>query len=624
MDVQPPVTFHRETELARLTTEPGIYRMFNAQNQLIYVGKAKNLRNRVRSYFHQNAQHTPKVRSMVANIAWFDTIVTDSEREALILEDSLIKQYKPRYNICLRDDKHFPWIGLSAEPYPRLFVTRRPKRQPPEAGASSTGYRAQYFGPYTNSNHMYLVLSVIRKHFPLRQRRNALFKDRPCMNYHIGLCPGPCQQLIEDAAYAETVRQVTLFLKGRTDELLEHLEQQMLSASEQLQFERAAKLRDRHRAVASLASRQKIVSPNGDENQDIVAMVSHRSQAMATVISVRRGRIIWSRSIEVPLPFETTEAEAYGDFLFRFYPDREPDELPEELILQHPVEDAELLTDWLSERRGKRVHITQPKRGHKLELLQMAHKNAQQALEQARLYAAIKAERDPTEALIQLQETLDLPEFPERIECYDISHIQGTNTVASMVVFTGGQADKKAYRHFKIRSLAEGSPDDFQSMAEVIRRRLEHLDNWGEPNLIVIDGGKGQLNAAYGVLQQAGLTGQPIISLAKRFEEIYLPGEPIPKRLDWNNPALQLLQRLRDEAHRFAITHHRQKRGKAATKSQLDDVPGIGPQRKKKLMAHFKTVQAILQAEPGDLAQVLGISAAQAALLHQHLQATKA
>jgi excinuclease ABC subunit C len=606
--------FDLPAELARLPKQPGIYRMFDRDGDLIYVGKAKNLRNRVRSYFQNRPSgHTPKVRAMVANIARFNYIVTDTEVEALLLEDNLIKQNKPRYNILLRDDKRYPWIGLSGDIYPRLFVTRQPNR----------GSKAKYFGPYTSSSDMHALLQTIRKHFPLRQRPNPLFKDRPCINYHIGLCPGPCQKLISPEGYRKTVRQIELFLKGKTDELLKLIEREMLEASERMDFEAAAKLRDRYRAVENVNQHQKVVSSD-ERSQDVIATACQGLRCTVVVMSIRYGKLISSRahslSLAEGMEAAETEAELYSAFLTRHYREIAPDDLPEEVLVQYLPADAELLSEWLSERRGKKVRILQPEAGEKRELLNLGIKNAQVSLEQALLYDAQQDARDPIRALMELQEILDLPEFPERMECYDISHFQGSQTVASMVVFTGGRPDKAEYRRFKIQC-AEGKPDDFASMAEVMRRRVDHLEDWGEPSLIIIDGGKGQLNAAVESLQKSGVTGIPIISLAKRYEEIYRPGEPLPVILSHDAVALQLLQQIRDEAHRFAITYHRTLRDQKATRSILDDIPGIGPARKQKLLQHFKTVEAIQQASPQAIAQAIGVSLTVGKQISQSLHA---
>jgi excinuclease ABC subunit C len=544
-------------------------------------------------------------------------ILTDSEIEALILESNLIKQHKPKYNILLRDDKKFPWIGLSDEPYPRLFITRNPEKRG----------KTKYFGPYTSSGDLYLTLQQVRKNFPLRQRRKPLFQNRPCMNYFIGTCLGPCQKLVTPAEYAEVVRQVELFLNGKADELLEVIAREMQEASEALNFERAAKLRDRYQAVESVVAKQKMVTDDVSVNQDIIASAADPLRCAITVMSVRRGKLVGSRSHDIPLMLGTTEEEAYESFLYQYYQDQPPSELPDEVILQFEIEDEGILEAWLNQGypklRRKKVKLTVPQGGTKRDLLALGIKNAKEMLEQSKRMDTTRVHRDSTRALIELQEALDLPDFPARMECYDISHVQGAYTVASMVVFVDGRPDKQSYRRFKIRC-AEGKPDDFQSMAEVIRRRFSHGPDepgWDEPDLVIIDGGKGQLNAAVGALKEHGIDEQPIISLAKKFEEVYVPGRERPYLLPRDSGALFLLQQIRDEAHRFAITYHRTLRGKAATASALDEIPGIGETRKKKLMAHFGTVERIRAASAEELQQVLGVSAKVSDQLYEALRA---
>lgn len=603
--------FDRDAALSRLPASPGVYRMFNTRHQLIYVGKAKNLKNRVRSYFQNPTGLSPKVAAMMQHVTRFDYIVTDSEIEALILEYNLIKQNRPKYNILMRDDKRFPWIGLSKEPYPRLFITRDP---------SGSG---RLFGPYANSGNMHRTLQVIRKHFPLRQRKTPLFKNRPCMNYFIGTCSGPCQKLVTPEEYAETVRQVELFLKGKADDLLERLEQEMHRASDALNFELAAKLRDRYAAVQDVLSQQKMYY-NTPVNQDIVASAADNRRCAISVLQIRRGKLIGSRPHELALHHQSTPDEAYQTFLTQYYQDEDPGDLPDEIILQQPVEDEGILQDLLNSKRGKRVLLTHPQKGIKRDLLNLGLKNAREVLEQAQTLEQRHHRNDPARALLSLQETLHLPEFPARMECYDISHFQGQQTVASMVVFTNGAPDRQAYRRFKIQS-AEGAPDDFQSMREVITRRFTRAvhqePGWGEPDLVIIDGGKGQLSAAVAALNELGITEQPIISLAKKFEEIYQPGASRPVLLPRDSHALFLLQQIRDEAHRFAITFHRERRDKVSLASVLDSVPGIGPKRKQRLLQHFGSLTRLKQASLDALSQAPGMNTQVAQALYLALQA---
>ncbi|WP_373531045.1 excinuclease ABC subunit UvrC [Vampirovibrio sp.] len=591
--------FDFKAALARLPDQPGVYRMYSANNTLLYVGKAKVLKNRVRSYFQNPAGLAPKVAALMQQVTRFDYIVTDSEIEALILEYNLIKQHRPKYNILLRDDKKFPWIGLSAEPYPRLFITRDP-----------TG-RGRFFGPYAHSGSMYKTLQVIRKHFPLRQRRKPLFKNRPCMNYSIGSCSGPCQLLVTPKEYSEVVKQVELFLKGKADDLLERLEQEMQRASEAMNFELAAKLRDRYLAVQEVVAQQKMYYPDASVSQDIVAMSHDARRCAIVVLNIRRGKLIGSRPHEILLTHQTTPEEAYNAFLSQYYQDEEAEDLPDEIILHHPMEDENLFQEWLNRKRGKKLTLTHPQKGIKRDLLDLGIKNATETLEQAQSQDEKSHRNDPAKALLQLQSALNLPVFPARMECYDISHFQGAQTVASMVVFTNGVPDRKAYRRFKIQ-IAEGEPNDFASMHEVISRRfnraIQQEPGWEEPDLVIIDGGKGQLSSATEALDVLGVKDQPIISLAKKFEEIYFPGESRPTLLPRDSAALFLLQQIRDEAHRFAITYHRGLRDKRATHSVLDDIPGIGEKRKQKLMSHFGSISNIKAASAQELAAISGFN----------------
>lgn len=596
--------------MSRLPDLPGVYRMYAENGKLIYVGKAKSLKNRVRSYFQNPAGLAPKVAALMQHVRRFDYIVTDSEVEALILECNLIKENRPKYNILLRDDKKFPWIALSDEPFPRLFITRDP------------GGRGRFFGPYVNSGNMHKTLQVIRKHFPLRQRKKPLFKHRPCMNYSIGTCPGPCQGLVTEQEYQETLRQVELFLKGKADDLLQHLESEMERASANLDFELAAKLRDRYLAVQDIVAEQKMFYPDPSVNQDIVAMACDERRCAMVVLNIRKGKLIASHPHEILLTFQASPEEAYDSFLTQYYQEQAPEDLPDELILQFPTEEETVLRELLSRKKGKKTQVTFPRKGVKKDLLDLAIKNAQETLEQAQSQEVKHYRNDPARALLELQERLGLPEFPTRMECYDISHFQGAQTVASMVVFTNGVPDKRAYRRFKI-NLAEGGPDDFTSMREVITRRFSRAKNgdagWESPSLVIIDGGKGQLSSAVEALRDLGVTGQPIISLAKKFEEVYRPGESRPVLLSRDSSALFVLQQIRDEAHRFAITYHRNLRGKKATRSALDDIGGIGPKRKAALLKHFGSVSKIRQASVEEIASLPGFNAAVAEKVYQAL-----
>ncbi len=619
--------FDIQEGLARLPGRPGVYRMYAADGELLYIGKAKNLKSRVRSYFQSNAQHSPKNRQLVRLIARFDYIVTDNEMEALILEDNLVKKHHPRFNVLLRDDKRFPWLCITGEPFPRLIFTRTADRRG----------KARYFGPYSNAGAMYQTLRMLRKHFPMRQRRKPLFRDRPCMNYFIGTCPGPCQEKISAGDYDKTVRQVELFLKGRTNELLANIEQQMREASEAMNFEWAAKLRDRYVAVQEImAHQQKVHSDDDRLSRDVIGAAADELRCSIIVLKIREGKLIASLTHELPLVYGSTVEEAYSSFLSQYYPALDPEEIPDELILQYEPkhedeDDARLLGDLLTHRRKaggiskRRVSLICPRQGEKQEMLAMAAKNAREALAQSRLADATRLKHDPARALIELQEALDLPDYPARMECYDISHVQGAYTVASMVVFTDGQPDRAEYRRFKIKS-AEGKPDDFQSMLEVIRRRFRRSrkdggeDGWEEPDLVIIDGGKGQLGMAVKALDELGIENQPIVSLAKRFEEVYKPGQQRPVILPRQSSALYLLQQIRDEAHRFAITYHRNLREKGARESVLDNIPGIGKKRRMNLLNRFGSVEQLRTASVEELVRIGGLPARTAETVYHTLR----
>jgi excinuclease ABC subunit C len=579
MTPTPPRSFNLKQALAQLPASPGVYRFYDSQGTLLYVGKAKLLKNRVRSYFQAQANHNRKTQLLVSRINHFDTIVTQTEVEALVLEDTLIKQHQPHYNLALKDDKRYPWLALSADAFPRLYVTRRPRRD---------GSRTRYFGPYPDSRSLWQLLQLLRKTFALRQRPKPLFKDRPCMNYHMKLCPGPCQQLVTASTYDETVKQLVQVLRGHTTELSQRLTQAMTEAAEALNFERAALLRDRLETIRLLEQKQHVLSDDTTFHADAIAVASDGWHACFNVVVVRQGRMIASKPFTVSLTQEAVLAEVYASFIRQYYRQVDDEELPTEVLYQAtsfdapnadnatdadlPLgalvsEDADVLGQWLTQRRlsqpGRRTHVKclAPQRGHKADVLALAYKNAQLALEQTRLQAATRRKNDPQQALTVLQQRLALPVYPQRMECYDISHFQGVQTVASMVVFINGVPDPSQYRRFII-ACAEGEPDDFASMHEVISRRAKHRHDWPTPQLLVIDGGKGQLSAACRALAEQQWADVAIISLAKRYEEIYLPQQSRPVLIDHDEPALFVLQQLRDEAHRFAITFHRQRRAK--------------------------------------------------------------
>ncbi len=605
-------------ELKAIPAKPGVYQYKNAEGELLYVGKAKNLKNRVSSYFHARANHTPRIQMLVEQVAHIDYIVTQSDIEALILEANLIKTYRPKYNILMKDDKKYPWLVLTDEEFPRLEITREPYKKG----------KAKCFGPYATPGALYQTLQLIKKIFPLRQRKRPLFKDRPCMNYHVGSCLGPCQGLVSKEEYDRIVRQMVLFLRGQADDLLAVVEQEMEEASEAMDFEKAALLRDRVQAIQKILHRQRVMYDDVTIHQDVVGMAVTETTAYMAVLKVRRGKLIQTMFFDMALEGDTPPEEVFQSFLFQYYESHADDQdIPAELVLPYDLEDADLLAEWLTSLRGKKVTIAVPRRsGPKQEILEMATRNAEESRERSRIDQETRLKNDPAQALLMLQERLGLAQIPRRIECYDISHVSGTQTVASMVVLTDGVPDKKEYRRFKIQSVQEGKPDDFQSMREVMTRRFSKREEkgWPDPDLVIIDGGKGQLSSAVSALEDLGITDQPIISLAKKFEEVFLPGESRPVLLERDSIALYLLQKIRDEAHRFAITYHRNLRGKAQTKSFLDSIPGIGEVRKQRLLEHFDSMQDIHNASLEDIARVTQTSGKTARDLYKALQQTNA
>lgn len=568
-----------EEKLKTLPESPGVYIMKDAAGKIIYVGKAIILKNRVRQYFQKNKNHSPKVRAMVAKIVDFETIVTASEVEALILECNLIKKHRPRYNICLKDDKSYPYLKLTlAEKFPRVFVTRRIEKD-----------GSKYFGPYTNSFAVKESLELLRKLFPLRTCKN--FPARPCLEFHIGRCLAPCVNKISAENYSYLVKAVEKFLEGHTAEVEKDLQAKMTAAAENLNFELAAKLRDVLLSVKKISEKQKIVTDAG--NLDAVGLARLNSEVCAQIFFVRDGKVTGRESFLLSGAVDESDEKAVAEFLKQYYSSTKI--AAEEILLpvELPDDDLKILAEWL------KVKITSPKRGVKFSLVEMATENAKKFLEEKAARADLK-NAQTIGAVVELQKYLNLPKLPRRMECFDISHFQGAETVASMVVFENGTADKKSYRRFKIRS-TEGKPDDFLSMREVTERRYGKGENL--PDLIVIDGGIGQLNSALEIIRGLGLT-VPVVGLAKQFELIFVEGKSEPVELPRGSQALFLMQRIRDEAHRFAITYHRKLRRKRNLKSELDNISGIGEKRRADLFKKFGSIQKIKSATLDELLTV--------------------
>lgn len=539
--------------LKLLPSLPGCYIYYNKEGEIIYVGKAKILKRRVMSYF--NRKHSSvKVEVLVSQIERLEYIITNTEVEALILESHLIKKHKPRYNVLLKDDKKYPYFLITDEDFPRITIVRK-KNMNPEKG--------RYYGPYTDVRAMHATLDFLKKIFPLKQCKSPKFKDRPCLYYHIGRCMAPCQNLVTSEEYKNIVRQAELFLSGKQSELMKQLQEQMQKYAESLQFEKAAKLRDSYNDLQKTLEKQKVVYENTKLNEDVISLMADDGIFAIVILMIREGRLIDKKDFVYEVEeddriefFETFFKEYYGTLKLE-YPDK---------IVSNELEavgEKELYEEWLEILAQKKIKISYGKSAQGKELQMLADKNAKVVLDNAKLAKMSKIRDDFNEIGSYLAEKLELKNFPYRMECYDISHIQGTNTVASMVTFINGVPKKSEYRKFKVR-MTEGKPDDFLSMKEVLTRRLSHLgeEKWAKPDLIIIDGGKGQLSSVMQIIEDLGVTGIDVVSLAKKHEEVFLPKQSKPVILPRNSSALFLFQRIRDEAHRFAITYHRKLRSK--------------------------------------------------------------
>ena len=611
--------------LDTIPSKTGCYLMKNKAGDVIYIGKAVNLRSRVRSYFHAGGHEHPRTRQLVKHITDIEWIVVGSELEALILEMNLIKKHRPHYNVRLKDDKRYPYIKIHwNDPFPKVTVTRR---------VVDDG--AQYFGPYTGVWAVHQTLDALRRIFPyLTCNRTITGEDkRACLYYDIKLCIAPCIGVASQKEYRQMIQGLAEFLRGRTEGIVDRLQTEMQQASEELRFEQAAVLRDQLDAIQQIVARQKIVLSTDYVDTDVIAMARSKREACVQVFFIRGGKLIGREYFLMEGTDDNPDANVIAEFIKQFY-DQTPT-VPPQVLLPHEVEEAQIIRQWLNSRRGgKKVKIKIPQRGQKRELVQMAAENATDTLNA--LQAQWEAdEHRQTLALTELHEALSLPKAPKRIECYDISTMQGTATVGSMVVFDQGVPDKGHYRRFNIRTVV--GPDDFASMEEMLRRRfrrwksaLETADAPGKkpdrsfstlPDLIIIDGGKGQLGRATKVLDEFGLYDViPVVGLAKREEEIFVPGQSRSILLPRKSEGLYLVQRIRDEAHRFAITAHRKQRSKLGITSQLDVIPGIGPARRKALMSHFGSIDAIREASEEELASAPKMNANTAAAVKAHLR----
>ena len=590
-------------QVALLPDKPGVYLMRDQAGKIIYVGKAVNLKNRVRSYFRQRGL-SAKTEALVARIASFETIVTATEMEALILECNLIKKHRPRYNISLRDDKTYPFIKVTLnEAFPRVYATRRLEKD-----------GAKYYGPYASAGAMHETISLLKKLFPLRSCR-SMDAQRPCLEYHIKRCLAPCAGLVDQESYLAMVRTVCLFLEGRSADVEKDLKRRMLAASEDLKFELAGRLRDQLAAVRQVMEKQNIVTGAGD--QDVLGLARLGGQSCVQVFFVRSGKMVGRDRFMLSGGDNETDGDILAAFVKQYY--HEAAFIAREILTPVVLPESELLASWLSERKGGAVHLLTPQRGSKRDLVQLAADNAVEYLRQRNERDAVKHGKS-TAAMEELAQRLSLARLPKRIECFDISHIQGAETVASMVVFTGGEPDKAEYRRFKLRTV-EGSPDDFASMQEVTLRRYREAAE-PLPDLIVIDGGKGQLSSALEVIRGVGLSDIPVIGLAKEFEHIFRENISEPLILPRHSEALRLIQQIRDEAHRFAVTYHRKLRAKRNLVSVLDHIKGIGAKRRQALWKHFGALEKMRAASVEDLAAAPGMNVTAATAVWQffHVQ----
>ena len=595
-------------QLRLIPESPGSYQYYDKDGEIIYVGKAKNLKRRVSSYF--NKKHdSVKLQIMVPQIEKIEFIITNSEIEALILESHLIKKYKPKYNVLLKDDKKFPYFLITKEDYPRILVTRKRNKNPIEG---------KYFGPYTSSKSMYTTLDLLKKLFPLKQCKTPKFKDRPCIYYQIGRCMAPCQKLITPDDYKKLIRNVELFLSGKQMELVDELKTLMEKYSENQEYEKAAKYRDSYFDVLKTIEKQKVVYENTNVNQDIISVSMDDYMGGISLLQIRDGRLTNKKDFEISKTDYDSEEEIISYFIKEYYLMTE--DIPSEIMFSCKIsqEDKQIFEEWLTAKKGSKVTINHNHTKKNDDILELALKNSTYHLEEMKVKSLQELQSNYNEAGSYIQEKLGLKNFPHRVECFDISHIQGTNTVASMVSFFNGMPKKSEYKKYKIKSVPEGKPDDFQSMKEVVTRRYSRLlkENLPFPDLIIIDGGKGQLSSAVEILEDLGVKNQDIVSLAKRIEEVFVPHKSQSVIFPINSPALFFFQRIRDEAHRFAITFHRHLREKEAVHSQLDEIKGLFAKNKKLLIEKYGSVSKISKLTKEEL--MLLLSKNQSSLVYNY------
>ena len=611
--------------LSRVPLEPGVYIMKDAAGCVIYVGKAASLRSRMRSYFGSPSSMEPKTRALSDSIADFEYVITHTEAEAMHLEAELVKQHQPLFNIRLRDDKHYPYLKVDlADPWPRVYITRRVQKD-----------GGRYFGPYANAGSVRRTLDLVNKLFPWRSCTKTITGTdaRPCLDYYINRCIAPCTAYCTKEEYDEVIRQVILFLEGRTDEVVRQLKREMAGASSAMEYERAGRVRDQLQAIERVTERQTVASTRGAD-EDVFGLARGEAESVVQVLFIRGGRMVGTDSFTLQGTKDEPDAEVMRSFLTQYY--ESAGTVPRRIMVPQALPDKPVIEAMLTERRGSRVEVVAPQRGERRGLVELASKNAREAMDMAQ--AKWLADRGRREAALdELAEALDLPERPKRIECYDISNIQGTSSVGSMVVFLDGHPRPQEYRRFRIKGVV--GANDYASMAEVLRRRFRRAreqaleaagaeapaveeTGGGErnrrngrdesfatlPDLVIIDGGKGQLSAALDVMREMGVKHIPTVGLAKQFEEVYVQDVSEPITLPRTSQALYLIQRVRDEAHRFAITYHRGLRKKAGFQSALDTIPGVGPKRRKALLRKFGSVRGIREASVEDLAATTGFT----------------
>ncbi len=592
-------------QLSGLPDSPGCYIFKDNLGEILYIGKALSLRSRVRSYWTDISwRDRPKLAVMMPKVSLIETILTNSEKEALLLEANLIRQKLPRYNVSLKDDRRYPWLAITYDvAYPRLVMVRDPVR------FKKDNPRAKVFGPYVEAGQMWETMRILRRVFPMRQRKSPLFKDRPCMNFHIGLCLAPCQKMVEASYYDHMVKQVEMFLAGRQTEVMDQLRAEMDAASESLEFEQAGKIRDRLVALRTVIEKQQVFFQSNKVSHDIVAEAHTEKMMSVCLMKVREGKLIASETFALPLLEKTSWDEAYQAFVDQYYTACEDVAIPQTILLQHELSDIDVLREFVSGKAEIAVKVLVPQRGGKNDLIDMAIKNAEHALSQE-VNRVTEIDVKVQRTLTSLKEALGIAKLPNRIECFDISNISGTDNVASMVSFESAKPKKSEYRMFKIQSV-EGEPNDFASMKEAVGRRYSRLlrENKPFPDLIIIDGGKGQLSAAMEALSALDLSEQQfsIVGLAKKQEEIYFPERSTPVYVPRRSEALHLLQAVRDEAHRFAVTFHRKLRAKRVISSQLDALKGLGAARRKKLIDHFGSFEKIKVASLAEIEACPGV-----------------